>query len=139
MSKFGPHGSIDAYWEGDVLVVVPSGDINIETVHHTNADMRAVTALFPKNDWCRLDYFESDDILLTSDSVIQLEESFKANKRDGCIKIGIVGGNVVISLLFERLCKKNGIEFERYDSLATGICYLSDRARSKLLPTSSND
>lgn len=128
MPKFEPHGSIYAYWKGRVLVFMPSGEINIETVNHSKAELDATLSQSPSGAWCRLERFANDNVLPTPESVLHLEQSLMENKENGCVCVGIVGGNVVISLLFEKLCKKAGLEFATFNSYSDGLESLAARA-----------
>ena len=132
MLRFNFQENINGYWKGRIFVVEPVGNISIESVYKTKEKMVSVVSRAPNGPWCRLEYFKDDDSLLTFDSVDSLEQSVVHNKKKGCIKIGLIGGNSVLRYLFKNITQQVGIEFQSYDSFVTAIVSLENHIDSRL-------
>ena len=121
------HGNLHFYWEGSVLVVEPSGTINVETAQESSAGFYTMLAEHPRQKWCRLEHFADTEMLATPEAIEEMRLSLQVSKDAGCIAVGSVGGNIVMRDIFKRSVQALALPYQEFDSLSSALTALTRR------------
>jgi hypothetical protein len=124
--KFTPHGNIEIKWLGNILVVKPSGSVNLEGADNFHELVNEQIAEKAFSHWGRIIDFIDDDTLATPDAYQKLQTHLKENIASGCLFLGLVGGNSTSIHYCERAATEAALPYFHFTDFASAEAYITN-------------
>jgi hypothetical protein len=122
--EFAAHGDIKIKWLGNILVVKPSGSVNLEGAEYFAQWVNKQITDKNFTHWGRITEFKDVDSLATPDAYQHLQSHFKEDIALGCVFLGLVGGNSLGILSCERAARESGLPVKQFTDFASAVDYM---------------
>lgn len=119
-----PHGDIELEWIGNVLVVYPQKNINLEGAMRFDMLVRESIAKSNFKVFARIFEFRDHECLSVPEAYKHFEKAIRYNLTIGCQYVGIVGANFINERLMGKALESANCPYRFFATKDLALSYM---------------
>ncbi|MEH6346715.1 MAG: hypothetical protein V7785_16600 [Bermanella sp.] len=123
---FNAHGELGIKWNGNMLMVYPTGEINLEGVRQFHKLVNKEIENAKYETFSRIIEYSDNACLATLEAYEEFQGHVIDNLNRGCCYIGIVGGNAVSRHYLNKILVDTNCPHDFFSTSVLAIKYMSE-------------